>query len=172
MKLDDDIVEGLRRHVGRAVSRLCPARLSAERDDIVQLAMLRVVKVMEASEATTPIASSYIWKCAFSATIDEIRRRDRRPETSLDTDDTPMRIAHESPSPEERLAGRELGAAIRGCLGTLPPDRRRGVVLFLLGHPPREVAARLGWGEKKADNLIYRGMSALRTCLAAKGIGP
>jgi RNA polymerase sigma-70 factor (ECF subfamily) len=146
--------------------------LSAERDDIVQVALLRVVKTATAREGNEPMAASYIWKAAFSATIDEIRRRDRRPESPLDDDSAVMIQAAAGASPESSAAGRQLGAAIRACLERLPAERRRSVVLFLLGHTVRDVADRFGWDLKRADNLIYRGMAALRTCLAAKGLHP
>ncbi len=169
--LDDAAIEGLRRHIAKVVSRVGPSRLSAERDDIVQTALLRVLKVAEAHEANHPMASSYIWKAAFSATIDEIRRRGRRPETSLETGDA-VSVPHDGVSPEARAAGLQLGAAIRSCLEKLPADRRRSVVMVLLGHSAREVAARFGWDDKKVGNLIFRGMSALRSCLAAQGLRP
>jgi RNA polymerase sigma-70 factor (ECF subfamily) len=169
--VSEEVLEQLRGHVARAVNRLCPARLSAEREDIIQVALMRILKVVPAGERSTTPATSYIWKTAFSVTIDEIRRRDRRPEAPLD-DSAVATITVNAPSPEDRLVGRELGAAIRDCLQTLPTNRRRGVVLFLLGHAPREVAARLGWSAKKADNLVYRGMNMLRACLSAKGLRP
>jgi RNA polymerase sigma-70 factor (ECF subfamily) len=69
-------------------------------------------------------------------------------------------------------AGRELGAAIRECLQGLIPSRRAAVVLHLQGHSLKEVGSLLGWTEKKAENLVYRALAGLRTCLVTKGIRP
>jgi RNA polymerase sigma-70 factor (ECF subfamily) len=30
----------------------------------------------------------------------------------------------------------------------------------------------MGWTEKKAENLVYRGLADLRRCLSAKGLRP
>jgi RNA polymerase sigma-70 factor (ECF subfamily) len=76
------------------------------------------------------------------------------------------------PDPERRLQGREAGAAIRDCLGRLVRPRRRAVVLHLQGHSATEVAELLGYGLKRADNLIYRGLKDLRACLGNKGKHP
>jgi RNA polymerase sigma-70 factor (ECF subfamily) len=45
-------------------------------------------------------------------------------------------------------------------------DRRRtAVTLHLQGFRTGEVAAALGWTEKQAENLVYRGLADLRACL-------
>jgi RNA polymerase sigma-70 factor (ECF subfamily) len=46
------------------------------------------------------------------------------------------------------------------------------VVLHLQGHSLKEVGSLLGWTEKKAENLVYRALAGLRTCLVTKGIRP
>ena len=77
-----------------------------------------------------------------------------------------------TPDPERAAGSRRAGEGIRGCLRRLAPDRRVAVVLHLQGHTVREVAEMLGWNAKRADNLVYRGLSDLRKCLTAKGIEP
>src|SRR5687767_4635545 len=104
--------------------------------------------------------------------IDEIRRRGRRPEVSLDETDSALTLRRPGPSPEQVTAGRETGAAIRECLSELIPSRRAAVVLHLQGHSLKQVGALLGWNEQKAENLVYRALAGLRKGLAAKGIRP
>jgi len=163
-------LEALRIQVTKAVRRLCPSWLADEREDLVQAAMIRIVKALP-DEGTGPILASYVWKTAYRVTIDEIRLRSRRPATAPEADADAV-IHGLSPSPEDAAAGRELGRGIRACLQTLADHRRAAVVLFLLGHSVPETAARLGWNAKKAENLVYRGLADLRSCLSAKGLRP
>ena len=73
--------------------------------------------------------------------------------------------------PERCAAGREVGRAIRGCLAKLVTPRRLAVTLHLQGHSVPEAAKLLGWGTKRAENLIYRGLVDLRGCLSSAGVG-
>jgi RNA polymerase sigma-70 factor (ECF subfamily) len=166
----DDVIAELQRQVGRAVSRLCPHWLTAERDDIIQLAMLRVLKVVPSGEGTAPTASSYVWRTAFSVVVDEIRRRSRRPEVPLEEHAVAETVAGEGIDPERRAIARQTGVAIRACLQKLVSARRSAVVLHLQGHAVPDVAKLLGWDAKKAENAVYRGMMDLRGCLRSKGV--
>jgi RNA polymerase sigma-70 factor (ECF subfamily) len=164
--------EDVRRQVARAVERLCPSWLSADRDDIIQNTLLRLHQSAAATEGNAPLAASYIWKTAYTVMIDEIRRRGRRPEVALDDTDAALTLLRDNPSPEQHTAGRELGLAIRECLRRLVPSRRAAVVLHLQGHTLPEIASLLGWHQKKADNLVYRALAGLRSCLESKGLRP
>jgi RNA polymerase sigma-70 factor, ECF subfamily len=172
-KVADDVYAELRRHVTRAVMRLCPSWLSAERDDIIQLAMLRLHRTVEAGEESRYTSSSYIWQTAFSVVVDEMRRRGRRSETSLTDDDAgeALQVADAHAGPERQALARATGLAIRSCLATMSPTRRAAVVLHLQGHKIPEIARLLGWDDKKAENQVYRGLADLRRCLTAKGFG-
>ena len=166
--LDEDI----RSQISRAVDRLCPTWLSADRDDIIQTTMLRLHQSRPASEGKGTLAASYIWKTAYTVMIDEIRRRGRRPEVALDDTDSEMTLMRPGPSPEDVTAGRQLGATIRECLRAQVPQRRAAAVLHLQGHTVPQIATLLGWSEKKAENLVYRGIAGVRACLEAKGVRP
>jgi RNA polymerase sigma-70 factor (ECF subfamily) len=170
---DTAFYEDLRRHVQRAVGRLCPSWLRNEQDDIVQLAMIRLYNLLEreTAEGIGRASASYVWKTAFSVTVDEIRRRSRRPETPLGDDEAAIVVPDAAPDPEQNAMARELGEMIRGCLARLADERRAAVVLHLQGHTVGQVAALLGWSAKRAENLVYRGLADLRRCLASKGVG-
>lgn len=169
-------IAALRQSLARAVARVCPAWLAADRDDLVQVALLRVMRRLEAvgppdGEGTAPVASSYLHKVAYSVLIDEIRRVRRRRETSLD-DEAAEPPRPQAPNPEQVAASAEIGRGIQGCLCHLARDRRLAVTLHLQGHTVVETAKILDWPEKRAENLVYRGLADLRACLASKGMRP
>jgi RNA polymerase sigma-70 factor (ECF subfamily) len=162
----------LREGLARAISRICPPWLAASREDLVQAALIKVMELRRRGEGSGGFASSYLWKVAHSALVDEIRRRRRRREQPLDDEPPGAEPAVGDPGPEERALGGELGRAIRWCLEKMVRPRRQAVTLHLQGHRVKETASLMGWAVKRADNLIYRGLQDLRACLEAKGLGP
>ena len=162
----------MRRVLTRAVNRVCPAWLAARREDLVQAALIRVIEARRSSEQNPTPPASYLWKVAYSATVDEIRRVRRSREDPLQEagvhGDEP-----ESPSdPHRDQAMREKGRAIRGCLQRLQERRRLVVGLHLAGHTLAETEQYTGWNAKKVRNLLYRGLSDLRLCLTRLGVTP
>lgn len=174
--LREDDYALIRGDLVRAVTRICPPWLASRSEDLVQVALMRVLEIQRRSEGNTRLASSYLRKVAYSALVDEIRRWRRRKEVPLETEDGGVDPAAErasgNPDPEESSGGREIGEAIRDCLGRMVGPRRSAVVLHLQGHSVPEIGRLLGWDGKKADNLVYRGMSDLRDCLGSKGVRP
>jgi RNA polymerase sigma-70 factor (ECF subfamily) len=165
-------LEAIRAALVRAAARVCPVWLLNQRDDIVQVAMMRVMQVAHASpEGNVTLSSSYLWKAAHSAMVDEIRRLRRRREDPLEGSGVDQ-MAVRSGGPERAALGREVGEAIRDCLGGLVETRRVAVTLYLQGHSVPESARLLAWAPKKVENLVYRGLGDLRRCLMAKGLQP
>lgn len=166
----------IRRDLLRAVGRVCPPWLSDRADDLAQVAAMRVLEIRRRSEGKAELSSSYLRKVAYSAVIDEIRKLRRRRETSLEAEGAggePFREpAAGAPTPEVHSAGRQIGAAIRDCLGRLVRPRRLAATLNLQGHSVPEVGRLMGWSAKKAENLVYRGLADLRECLTSKGLRP
>ncbi|HWM89233.1 MAG TPA: RNA polymerase sigma factor [Thermoanaerobaculia bacterium] len=171
-----DDYERLRGELVRAVSRICPPWLASRADDLVQVALLRVLEVRRKSEENARISSSYLRKAAYSALIDEIRRCRRRREVSLEDEggevDPVAERSSAQPDPEAQSAGRQTGKAIRDCLAQMVRPRRLAVTLHLQGHSVPEIGRLMGWLAKKADNLVYRGLADLRECLGGKGVRP
>jgi len=168
----DEVFSSLRRDLERAVSRISPRFPAAERDDIVQAACIRLLELQgRRSEGAGAFNASYVWRVAYSALIDEIRRRRRRREAPLEPEviDTTM---HASGNPERETAAHELGSAIQDCLQGLVRARRLAVALHLQGYSVPESARLMGWQRKKTENLVYRGLGDLRRCLHGKGIEP
>ena len=165
-------VAAIRAALERVAARICPAWLANQRDDIVQVAVMRVMQVASASpEGNLSLSSSYLWKAAHSAMVDEIRRLRRRKEEPLDGSGAGD-VVVTAGGPEQTALGREVGEAIRGCVSGLVESRRIAVTLYLQGHSVPEAARLLEWAPKKVENLVYRGLSDLRRCLMAKGIQP
>ncbi len=172
----DDLEEEytkLREALAYAVKRVCPGWLSDRSEDIVQASIIRVMEIRRRSEGKREFSSSYLWRVAHSALVDEIRRLRRLQEIPLEDSsggETPW--AHRDPGPERAVAGAELGKGIQDCLSRLIDPRRRAVILYLMGHTVPEAAQLLGWDNKRTENLVYRGLENLRDCLKSKGLKP
>jgi RNA polymerase sigma-70 factor (ECF subfamily) len=164
--------------MARAVRRQCPAWLSDQAQDIAQAALIKVMAVEQRAEGERPLSPFYLHRAAHSALVDEIRRRKRRPEISLQDgtepggDQSPRFEPRAQGDPERSASFRELGAAVRDCLLGAKRERRLAVTLYLQGHSVPEVARILGWDAKRTDNLVYRGLADLRQCLMGKGHRP
>ena len=105
-------------------------------------------------------SNSYLWRVAYTVVIDEIRRRSAR--------QAQLRGLESAPGPV--APGPDLGAEIRDCLAQLPESRQLPVILHLQGFRNVEVGTALRVGEKRAENLVYRGLEQLRRCLSGKGL--
>jgi RNA polymerase sigma-70 factor (ECF subfamily) len=162
----------VRRRMLAVVSRACPRWLADQAEDIVQTALVRVMRAQERSGEKPEAPASYLMRAAHTATIDEIRRQFRRPEISEGKSSMVERSPSPLPHPEREAAAREIDRGIRDCLIGLARPRRRAVTLYLLGHSLKETGRLLGWSPKRAEHLIYRGLADLRSCLSAKGLKP
>ncbi len=151
--------------------RVCPGWMSDSRDDLIQVAVIRVLEIQRKSEGKKEFSSSYLWRVAYSALVDEIRRRRRRQEVPLVEEERPV-ISSSRADPEEDCASRELGQGIRECLTRLLQARRLAVTLHLQGHSVPEASRILSWKMKRTENLTYRGLADLRECLGSKGLRP
>lgn len=157
----------------RAVKAVCPSWLADRQDDLVQIALIRVMEVERRSEGKREFSTSYLWRVAYSALIDEIRRLRRRREVSLEDDGSPMQIsASQTTAPDHVVASLEIARAIRDCLSKMVASRRQAVTLHLQGHSVPEISRILAWTPKKAENLVYRGKEDLKNCLESKGLKP
>lgn len=134
--------------------------------------MLRVVEARASREGDEPLPASYLWKVAYTATIDELRRLRARGAGTTDGSDGPDVAGPAHEGPRRRPQGREISAGIVDCLGGLVASRRQAVGLYLQGHTVPETARLLAWAPKRAENLVYRGLGDLRKCLEGKGLTP
>jgi RNA polymerase sigma-70 factor (ECF subfamily) len=169
---NEDYAE-LRATLARSVRSLCPRWLATRADDLVQVALLRIVELRKRSEQERELSAFYLKRVAYSALVDEIRRLERRRESPLTGEDgEPLPLAAATPGPERLQAGKEIGAGIRDCLGRLLRPRQLAVTLYLQDVSVVDAARLLGWELKPTRNLVYRGLGDLRRCLEAKGFRP
>ncbi len=168
---DEELFAEMRQRLARSVRRVCPVWLASHADDMVQTAMVRILEASrKRGEGKPDLSSLSLEKAAFSAMIDEIRRRRRRREQAMDEASLPE-VAGSSPrDPEAAAESREIAGGIHDCLGLLPAARRIPVTLSLQGHSVPEIARLLRSTAKVAENQVYRGLAALRRCLAGKGL--
>ncbi len=171
--LQADDMERLRQQLGRAVERVCPRWLAGYREDLVQASLVKILERRRRGEEIERLPASYLWKVAYSATVDQIRRLRRREELPMEPVGRPSTGAGQAPrDPDAERERRELGRSIRACLQRLSQRRRMVVGLALIGHRAVEIERLLGFGAKVVDNLLYRGLADLRRCLVQKGWTP
>lgn len=168
----DAAVAELRRRLAAAVRRSCPAWLAADAEDIVQEATMRVLDIAERDRTALDLPASYLHKAAYSAVVDEIRRRSRRADAPASEPETLDLAAAADGDPEARVAAAQVGDGIAECLRRLPVPRRVAVTLHLQGHSVPAIARLVAWSTKKSEHLVYRGLDALRRCLTEKGLTP
>ena len=164
--------EWVHRQLSAAVARVCPGWLRSEREDLVQTAMIRLLERLDRDEGKTTLNATYVWKTAYSVTLDEIRRARRRYEVAGGEDDVGDGEPAPGPDPERSAERAQTGRALQDCLGRIARPRRHVVLLSLLGYTPAESGALLGWSAKRVSNLLHRGQGDLRRCLEAKGVEP
>lgn len=155
--------------LARAVERVCPRWLKDQQEDLVQSALIRVIEIVQRGDGERDVASAYLWRVAHNAVVDEIRRRGRWQQVSIEDQVGPAAPLSTLPSPEQHYAGQQIHRAVRACLGHLVPSRKVAVTLYTLGHRASQIADRMDWSHKRAKNLIYRGLADMRRCLTKKG---
>jgi RNA polymerase sigma-70 factor (ECF subfamily) len=120
---------------------------------------------------------AWLFRIVTNACYDELRRRQRRPVTSLEPLDdsgeeieSPQWIADPSEKPEEALERVELGEAIQHCLNQLSIDFRTVVVLVdIQGMDYAEVAKIIRTPLGTVKSRLARARLRLRDCLQGFG---
>lgn len=165
--------ECLRRRFEKLMACLLPSRQEELREDLVQEAVIRLLKSMDRHGHDRGISWAFLWRVARSVVIDELGRRGTREGkgVSIDEIETAEPLPSPDPDPAALVLAGELGNAIRRCLGGLTPDERRVMSLSLVDEESkaREIAAILGWPSKKVHNQLYTGRQKLRECLETAG---
>lgn len=173
--LSEEDAARLRQDLENAVGTLCPPSLADRREDLVQEALVKVTRIVGRSAPGRPqkeLNATYLWRTAYCALVDELRRLRRRREVALDEAGPADALASPQPGPGAASRGREVRRALADCLKRLIEPRRLAVILHLQGERPREAAELLGWPRKRVHNLTFRGIRDLRSCLAEKGVAP
>ncbi len=117
--------------------------------------------------------STWLWRIALNLCYDELRKRHRHGESSLeeaaDDSESAREFASEQPSPDLLSASREECELVRRALLRLPEARRAALVLrYCEGLKLREVADILQIPETTASSRIAVGLAQITRLLEAQ----
>jgi RNA polymerase sigma factor (sigma-70 family) len=120
---------------------------------------------------------AWLLRIVTNACYDELRRRQRRPTTSLEPIDdggeeieSPHWLADPGETPEDSVERSELGSAIQSCLDELPLDFRSVVILVdVQGMDYTEAAEAVGKPVGTIKSRLARARTRLRDCLQGFG---
>jgi RNA polymerase sigma-70 factor (ECF subfamily) len=158
----------LRRHQPRLWA-LCRRMTGsdADADDATQEALISIVRALPRFDGRSRF-STWAYRIAVNASLDELRRRRRRPEPGLPGDhDVPGGAEPEATTPDP--AGAALAVDVDAALRRLPPEFRAPVVLRdLCGLDYAEIAEVLGVPPGTVRSRISRGRAALAPLLAPR----
>jgi len=121
-----------------------------------------------------PVFRAWLLRIAVNECTDELRRRRRRPQVSLDAASPEGSAAFELPDssdlPEERALQGETLRNAQAALMRLPIDQRAAVILCdVQGLSYEEVSASLGISLGTVKSRISRGRNRLRRLLTRQG---
>ena len=166
---DRESLESLLRNNYDRVFAVCRRLTGNDADaaDATQEAMIAVVRGLPRFDGRSRFAT-WAYRIAVNSSIDELRRRSRRPTTDLDElSETPIRVlgtGSSRPAEPEGVADR---ADIDAALMRLPVEFRAPVVLRdLCGLDYAEIAEVLDLPAGTVRSRIARGRSSLAAMLA------
>src|SRR5688572_33260225 len=97
--------------------------------------MMKLLDILERREGNHTLSPSYIYRVAYTAMVDEMRRAQWRREVPLETGEPGWDpAATGQPGPEQAAASVEIADGVHDCLGRLVEDRRLAVTLHLQGY--------------------------------------
>lgn len=153
---DRDAVERLLRANQAGVFAVC-LRITANRDDAAdatQNALLGIVRGLTTFDGRSRV-STWAYRIAANAALDEVRRRNRRPLAEPDA-------LEDTEDPSATLEGRADRLDVDAALARLPMDFRAAVVLRdLCGLDYAEIASVLDIPPGTVRSRIARGRAAL-----------
>jgi len=131
---------------------------AADADDAAQNALIAVVRGLPRFDGRSAF-SSWVYRIATNASLDELRRRGRRAVPL----DEPLEDSRSAPEIEARITQR---LTVDDALATLPEEFRVAVVLRdLLDFDYAEIADTLGIPPGTVRSRIARGRAALAKAL-------
>jgi RNA polymerase sigma-70 factor (ECF subfamily) len=154
--------------VYRAAYRVTGNAMDAE--DVLQTVFTRLLRRSGADgrEGGQPrldpsqAVGSYLHRAAVNAALDLLRSRRRSRLVALGEVEQEL-IDDESPGPERRTSGRELGRRLRAALSRLPPRQAEIFALrYLEGLGNLEIARQLGSSQTAIAVILHRARHRLQ----------
>ncbi len=138
-------------------------RLTGNPDDAADLAQEVLLRVRKGLAGYQPGSfEGWLWRITRNAFLDDVRRRKRRPTSSL-PDEIDRLSIHAAPAPEQVLATVRLGDEIQAALLELPYDFREAVVLCdVVGLSYEEISAAVVAPIGTVRSRIHRGRKMLK----------
>jgi len=118
---------------------------------------------------------SWLMRIVTNACYDELRRRKRRPQSSLDeiveyNESSALLVNEDNPAPEEHQQQVELIRAIKRCLEELPDEQRTATVMRdVEGYDYQEIANIMSSSLGTVKSRLSRARAKLRDCLQGSG---
>jgi RNA polymerase sigma-70 factor (ECF subfamily) len=144
-------------------------------EDLSQETFVKVLNALDTYRAEYKF-SSWLFKIANNAAIDQLRRReldtlslDGAPDarTAEEVEATALQATDRGESPLAELEARELGSAIEAAIGKLRPEYRSCIILrHVEGRPYEEIAEVLDLPLGTVKTYIHRARLELREHLA------
>ncbi len=171
-----DALEALLRHQQPAIHAVCRRITGNDTDaaDATQDALIAIVKGLPRFDGRSAF-STWVYRVATNAALDEVRRRGRRPVAVVDTEsDRASAARHRANALGDDPANRVSDCVdLDRALQQLPLDFRAPVVLRdLLGLDYAEIASVLGIPAGTVRSRISRGRAALARALPQPIEGP
>ena len=167
-----ELVRRYQRPVFSLIYRMVRDRERAE--DLAQETFVKVLNALDSYRSEYKF-SSWIFKIANNAAIDQLRRKeldtlslDGAPDavTSERREGTSLQLPHAGESPLEELQARELGGQIEQAIMQLRPEYRSCIVLrHVEGYAYEEIAEMLDLPLGTVKTYIHRARSELRALL-------
>ena len=156
--------EDVARRYGRQIYNYA-YRLTGNRDDAADLVQEVLAAGQRGLACYTPGSfEGWLWRITRNAFLDDVRRRKRRPTTSLPDVDRSTLLA--APSPDEVLAQVRLSDDVQSALLKLPVEFRECVVMCdVVGLTYDEIAAAVDIPVGTVRSRIHRGRKMLRELL-------
>jgi RNA polymerase sigma-70 factor (ECF subfamily) len=152
---------GLRRVIARYVQD------AASVDDVFQEVSLKVLRRID-SVRDPQAVRGWLFQTARNASLDWLRRQDRRPDRSGVLSDIHAAHGDDARSPSEQFLSRERLAAVRRALDELPASQRETIRLRIEeGLDHLAISQRLGISRQAVEVRLCRGRAALKERLDA-----
>jgi RNA polymerase sigma-70 factor (ECF subfamily) len=167
-----ELVRRYQRPVFSLIYRMVRDRERAE--DLAQETFVKVLNALDSYRSEYKF-SSWIFKIANNAAIDQLRRKeldtlslDGAPDavTTERQEGTSLQLAHGGESPLDELEARELGSQIEQAIATLRPEYRSCIMLrHVQGYAYEEIAEMLDLPLGTVKTYIHRARAELRNLL-------